>query len=303
MQISFQDGRDGGDMEQDAIEAAIASGELSGDDWVWDDNTSNWAPLRDIFPQFFPSFPEGLQQEVQSDGPEGGAKTQESDGVVADDPVALFCADGQNVKFVRSIMESLNNVLEADESVLYIATQRKPFPDLTPEALALTSFRIMIYEKGHFKTLYDEFPLTSLLQPRHRSGWFFGHISFNAGAGELYGVRFIPKLQARKFFSLLEQQIHQLRARQPGGFAKAAAKTVSPIIQGTAKPASSIHPVIQPTGRVAAAAKPISPQVSDIGQRGVAQLHRLETLKKMLDDELLTEEDYAAKKQAILEEL
>ena len=271
----YKDDREWPPTSREDVIEKINAGELQADDWVWDENTGTWAPLCELFPEPFPTG--GLA--VKDSSSPGDSGTNEED---ANQDEHLFLGDNQKRSLVRMVLKTMDTIIEPEEELLYVATQRKPIPDLTPEALALSNQRIFVFEKGHFKTLYDDFPLGSILNPKIKTGFFFSHIHFNAGAGELYGVRFIPKAQAKKFFNLLEAEIHEIRAKR--------------------KPQQNHLPVQQPSKNIT----PPSPQVSvppDIEEHDHAVLHRLETLKQMLEEELITPEDYQIKKQNLLEQL
>jgi len=279
-------------VSPEEIQQQVESGELTANDWVWDDQTETWAPLCELFPQWFPSSSLSTcgEYSFESTGmaSETVATTETTEPVETTqlpEPALdekLFLGDGQKKKMVRMILETMQQAAEPDEELLYIATQRKPIPDLTPEALALTNQRIFIFEKGHFKSQYDDFLLKSVLTPKIKTGLFFSHITFSAGAGEVHGVRFLPKIQGKKCFQLFESRIHEIRASRKTGK------------QTTPQPTT-------PTPVEAAKSPPgIPPELQEHEQ---AILHRLETLKQMLEEDLITQDDFEVKKKNLIAQL
>lgn len=270
--------KDGQEWEPITLEEAqlqVELGELRADDWVWDDQTETWAPLCELFPQFFTSSSDSTSGEHSLD----------STGIEKPKPFQdekLFLGDGQKKKLVRMILKTMGKIAEPDEELLYIATQRKPIPDLTPEALALSNQRIFIFEKGHFKCQYDDFLLNSVLIPKLRTGLFFSHITFSVGAGEVHGVCFLPKIQARKIFQLMDSRMNEIRAGH-----NSMSKTTFQSVATT--PVEDLTPPVS-----------VPPELREHEQ---AILHRLETLKQMLENDLITQDDFEVKKRNLIDQL
>ncbi|MEM6883408.1 MAG: PH domain-containing protein [Verrucomicrobiota bacterium] len=279
-------------MAREKVESMIRTKELVRDDWVWDEITESWVPIQELFPENFPVFHASNADEKELDEAE-----QPTVAVPPADPMAMerFVQLGQRKKIVEIILKMIPELLEPGERLLQIATQRKPMPDFAPEAFALTSQRLFIFEKGHFKTLYDEIPLLTILQPVIKKGIFFSHISMSAGAGVPYGIRFIPKQQGIAFFERLEQELNRVREAQRNAIGansrKAEGIEVTPLI---------------PAEHNTENGKPVAPQKTNStepsGQEDEHKaLHHLEDLKIMLDKGLITEKDYDIKKQKILD--
>jgi hypothetical protein len=276
-------------MDQTSIEAMIAEGSLTRNDWVWDENTESWVPISEIFPESFPTFGAALPDDMnEADLPTEAIPP--SDRLIPD----RFTKEGQRFKIVKVVVEMLDELLEPGERLLQLATQRKPMPDFSPEALALTNQRIFVFEKGHFKTVYEEFTLSNILHPVHKKGIFFGDIAFNAGAGEQYGVKFIPKQQSIKFFDLMDAEIHRVREEKRAALSAGAGSS------STA--AASVQPV-----QTVKTSTP-SPVQSNMkrslsADEKEAKHNQLEELKQMADQGLISQNDFKIKKKAILKEL
>ncbi len=266
-------------LEREEIEAMITEGELNRDDWVWDEITAAWVPLHELFPENFPSFGAAISENIDD-------SDQPTAAVPPADPLSIqrFTKDGQRPKIVSVILKTIGELMEPDEKLLEVVTQRKPMPDFSPEAMALTNERLFIFEKGHFKTIFDEIPLGGILHPVLHKGLFYTHIHMNAGAGIPYGVKFIPKKQGLVFYKRLETEIARVREAHRNAMGVTRAST---------------GPVVSPLTR--ANHTPHNPQATpDPEPDEHIALHHLEDLKQMLDEGLITEQDYEIKKQIIL---
>ena len=291
MYLINHDGEELEPMSREQVQSLLESQELSREDWVWDELTEAWAPIHELLPEFFPTFGAPILEDLND-----GEKPTEAIPPV--DPMSIehFIQQGQRKNIVKAIIEMLRELLEPGERLLQIATQRKPMPDLAPEAFALTNERMFVFTKGHFRTTYEEMPILTILHPEMHKGLFFSHISFNAGAGIPYGIKFIPKKQGTVFFERLEGELHRVREAHRHAIGneehKAEGIAITPLTPASQLPTENHPPETEADTQVAAV---------HTEEDEHKALHHLEDLKTMLDEGLITEEDYERKKQAILE--
>ncbi|MEM6820392.1 MAG: hypothetical protein AAF558_00425 [Verrucomicrobiota bacterium] len=264
-------------LDADTVEQYISAERLQPTDWVWDDITESWVPLSDLFPEHFPTFPENQPTELINRPKEPPKKKRKQ---VPHEP---YCTNGQRKTLVQSVLKALSEILEPSEPILYVATQRKPIPDPKPEAVALTVDHIYLFSKSFFQTRCEPFPLQTILTPKLDTGLFFSHFSFGANAGDYYGIRFLPKVQGREFYNRFMDRLDGIRQAQ-----KSQLPADAPTVVTTVKPRS----------------QPLPKEASKPNLANKAAQHRqLESLKQMLDDGLISSDDYSLKKQAIENQL
>jgi|GEM_PF-1339727 len=277
-------------MAREQVESMIEAKQLTREDWAWDEITEAWVSISELFPEQFPSF----GAAVPDDADDGEKPTV---AIPPIDPLAIerFIQQGQRQSIVKAILKMIEELLEPGERLLQVATQRKPMPDFAPEAFALTSERLLIFEKGHFKTVYDELPLLTILRPEIKKGLFFTHISMSTGSGVPYGIKFIPKKQGISFFKRFEDELHRVREAHRNAIGantqKAEGVKIKPLV-----PAGQVTSVEEST--------PDSETPSHTASHEEDEhkaLHHLEDLKIMLDKGLINEKDYEIKKQMLLE--
>ncbi|MEM1157271.1 MAG: hypothetical protein AAF649_06170 [Verrucomicrobiota bacterium] len=273
-------------MTREQVDSMIAAGDLLKDDWVWDEITENWVPLQELFPEYFPSFAATTSKPLD-------ISEEPTEAIPPAAPLAIesFLRQGQRKGIVKAVLKKMDGILEPGERLLHIATQRKPMPDFAPEAFALTSSRLFVFVKGHFKTVYDELPLPTILRPEIKRGWFFTHISMSAGAGIPYGVKFIPKKQGIAFFGQLQNELQRVREAQRNALG---------VNHYTNDGIDTTPLVTARDGATARQENPDSPPQPEAQEDAHKALHHLEDLKIMLDKGLITQQDYDLKKQKIL---
>jgi len=254
------------------LEEAVVRRELSATDSIWCEDAQEYIPLTEWMPHLF--------SDQSTDFTQSGLPA---------DLVSAFCSEGQKEKMVQLVLETFKAVAAEGEQMVYIATQRKPLPDIAPEAIALSSQRLFLFEKGHFKSSYEAFELASLLAPKIKTGMFFGHIHFSAGSGESHGIRFIPKKQAARLFGMLKNYLEAIRSNR--------AHSSHGLTSGDVESASTSAGVQEATTPAIA----FDEQTVEIHDHAIH--HRLETLKQMLEEGLIDPEDYEKKKRVLLEQL
>ena len=196
-------------------------------------------------------------------------------------PIKKFLNEDQDPKSIEKIVGKLRSLLMSGEIIEYIAVQKKPAVNISPDAIALTTRRVifcrfknlglsMELEDYVWKDVYDCHMKESIL------GAEFSVKTIN---GQVSKVDYLPKAQARRLYTVAQEQEEkqrEFRRQQDLEEKRAAAGNVNVT---TAQP-QSVYP--QP------AEDPVA---------------SLEKLKALLDRGLIEQSEYDAKKSEILARL
>jgi len=196
-------------------------------------------------------------------------------------PIRNFLNEDQDPKAIEKIVGKLGSLLMSGEIIEYIAVQRKPAVNLSPDAVALTTKRIIFCR---FKNLGLSMELEDYIwkdvDDCHMKESILGaEFTVKTVAGQTSKIDYLPKAQARRLYTVAQEQEEkqrEFRRQQDLEEKRAAAGNVNVT---TAQP----HPIhSQP---------PEDPVAS------------LEKLKALLEKGLIEQSEYDAKKAEILSRL
>jgi len=196
-----------------------------------------------------------------------------------------FLNENQDPRAVEKIAEKLNGILMSGEEVTYIAVQKKPAINLSPDCVALTNKRIIFFRPKHlgFSTEFQDY-LWRDIKDCHLKEDFLGAVfSVTTSSGIVNSIDYLPKAQARKVYTFAQEQEEvqrEFRRQQEMEEKRAGAGHV--VLNATPPPLSH-----QPLTTTA----PEDPLAS------------LQKLKSLLDHGLITQQEYDNKKAEILNRL
>ena len=193
--------------------------------------------------------------------------------------------EDQDPKAVEKIAGKLSGLLMNGEEVEYIAVQKKPAVNLSPDCVALTNRRIIFFRP---RTLglsmeFQDYVWKDIYDCHMKEGILGAEFSLRTVKGHISKIDYLPKNQARKLYSLSQEQEEKQREyrRQIDLEDKRAA--AGNISVTTAAPPQSVM-------------TPPSSQADD-------PLASLQKLKAFLDNNLIDQSEFDAKKAEILSRL
>lgn len=193
--------------------------------------------------------------------------------------ISKFLSEEQDPAQVQQVFGKVKQILTTGEEILYIAVQ-KPLMNLSPDSVILTNKRFIVYRPGLFGQVnFEDYIWRFLHDAKLSEGMITSTLSFQTPKGFL-SIGNLPKAQARKLYSfsqeMEEKSLEERRTRQMEEMRAGAGGVV---IQGGI-PTQTYQ-------------TPPPPQQED-------PMQKLKKLKDMLDAELITQEEYDAKKTSIL---
>ena len=186
----------------------------------------------------------------------------------------------QDPAVVEKVHEKFSGILTTNEEVRYIAVQKKPVVNVSPDSVLLTNKRIVICKPrllGGFE--FEDYIWRDVGSVHLKEGLMGSTLSVKTVANKQIVVDYLPKAQARKTYSIaqeMEERVREERRQHDLEAKRAAAGGV--VVQAPLQ--HSPVPVVAPV-------KEDPMQV-------------LSKLKNLLDAGLITQAEYDNKKSEVL---
>lgn len=186
-----------------------------------------------------------------------------------------FTNENQDPIAVEKLAKKLNDLMTPGEELEYIAVQKKPAVNISPDGVAITNKRLifcrqknlglsMDFEDFFWKNVFSCSMKESLLGAE-----FFAKTVDNRD----FSIDYLPKAQARKLYAIANE--YKENARQEP-------QTVSTKIESTPAPEPTIAPVVEEQDKIA---------------------ETLQKLKKLYENGLITQQEFENKKNEIINSL
>ncbi len=208
--------------------------------------------------------------------------------------IEQFLKDQQEPKAVEKVYSRLNDLLNAGEEIIYIAVQKKPLVNITPDCVAITNKRIFFFTAANLglSIKFLDFVWKDVVEVKIKEELLGAVFSIKTLNGAETSVDFLPKVQARKLYQYGQEreQTEREERRQRDMEEKRAA---SGSIHADLPRFTSTHNQPEPV----AAPKPAEEVKPD------ELTSKLKKLKMLFDNGLITQEEYNQKKLELLSEL
>jgi hypothetical protein len=194
-----------------------------------------------------------------------------------------YLNEEQDPKSVEKIVEKVDDLLTNGETLEYIAVQNKPAINISPDSIVLTNRRIIFFRSKSFGLITDfQDYLWKDVAESHISEAILGStFKMTAVSGFIETIDYIPKSQARKLYQYAqakEEEMIEFRRQKELEDKRATSGGITVNTQ----PEQKEEP------------KQNTPKPSE------DPMETLMKLKAYLDNDLISAEDYEAKKKEIL---
>ena len=194
---------------------------------------------------------------------------------------AKLLNENQDPKAVEKLMGKITGLLTADEEVQYIAVQKKPVLNTSPDCVALTNKRVIFCRPKNFglSMEFKDHQWKDVVDIHIKENMLGADFSIKTAKGS-DTMDYLPKDQARKLYQFGQGKEEEARdyRRQRDLEDKRAAAGGGIVVNAGAAPAAPVA---------------ASPAADD-------PMAKLKKLKMMLDNELLTQAEYDERRNAIL---
>lgn len=202
-----------------------------------------------------------------------------------------FLSDEQDPKAVEKVLGKLNDLLASGEELIYLAVQKKPAVNLLPDCIAVSNRRIFYCTPGNlgFTMNFKDISWKSIKEVSFKEEIFGSKFICVPLHGENIVTEYIPKVQARKLYQAAYGQLEEFRAQQRLADLEERRSSTSPVTVNTVP--------VEPEQEERTAFIPPTPVQEPEDETTV----RLRKLKTLYDKQLITLDEYEAKKAAILD--
>jgi hypothetical protein len=226
-----------------------------------------------------------------------------------------FLLDEQDPKAIDKVLGKLTDMLSSNEELLYIAVQKKPAVNLLPDCIAVTNKRIFYCEPGNLGITmnFKDISWKSIHEVAFKEELFGAKFTCTPVQGVPLVTDFIPKVQARKLYQVASEQLElykeqQLLATRETPGIKEAVK--APLFQDTEGfeeavivdnaelPETTASTQMEMQQERSTEVLQTPAQVAEPEDETTLKLRKLKTL---YDKQLITLEEYEAKKASILD--
>lgn len=205
-----------------------------------------------------------------------------------------FLIDEQDPKAVEKILGKLNDMLTPGEEVLYLAVQKKPAVTLVPDTIAVTSKRLFFCIPGNLglTTNFEIYSWKDIKEVSFKEEFFGARFTAVPLSGENFTVDYIPKVQARKLYQFSNQQIDKLKAelKQEQYLKEQQQRREQMEKEAAAQVEVAQTAIPEPA---ALAPEPVETFEDEMTMK-------LKKLKVLFEKQLISQEEYEAKKSDIL---
>lgn len=208
-----------------------------------------------------------------------------------------FLSDEQDPKAVEKVLGKLNDMLTANEELIYMAVQKKPAVNLLPDCIAVSNKRIFYCEPGNFGITmnFKDISWKSVKEVSFKEEIFGSKFICVPLHGENIITEYIPKVQARKLYQAAYEQLEDFKEQQRQAELEERRSSASPVTVNTV----AAEPIEEPVAFFSAPPAPVVPVEEPEDETTL----KLRKLKSLYDKHLITQEEYEAKKADILDSL
>lgn len=191
----------------------------------------------------------------------------------------VFIVDGQDEAVVEKLAKRARELSTSTEEIRYIAAQKKPVVNLFPDGIVLTTRRVMILRPKMLGRLeMTDFIWRDLKSVSIAENLMGSTITFLTTSGVKTSLDYIPKPQARQCYRIAQEEEERVVEERRNRSMEESRAGATNITLATA----------------------VSPPAAPAAASANDPMAKLQQLKSMADAGLITPEEFAEKKSAIL---
>lgn len=193
--------------------------------------------------------------------------------------ISKYINDNQDEKDIEKILDKLNGILMSGEDLIYIAVQKKPAINISPDYVAITDKRIIFCRPKNLglSMEFQDFIWRDLKDCNLKENMLGATITVKTIHNLTSEIDYLPKTQARKIYSYCQEQEE---------------------IQNEIRRQREIEVIKASAGRINLGSEQEKPTEEKPIQEDPVET--LSKLKKLMDNFLITRDEYETKKQEVL---
>lgn len=188
--LIYKDDQQMGPFDMETVQHAIREGQVTVEDFAWQEGCADWVPLRTLLPEP-PAVPPPMPDDTEDRGAIKG-----------------LASDDQDAGVVEKVVLEAKGLLVPGEKIQYVGMQKKPMRTMAPDAVLLTDKRLMIVRTKSMDIEQHEWSEVSNVQVSEQL--LTATITCTISGGRSVAVNSVPKKQARK----IEACAQEIEAKQ-----------------------------------------------------------------------------------------
>ena len=212
-----------------------------------------------------------------------------------------FLFDEQDPRAVEKVLGKLTDMLSSNEELLYLAVQKRPAVNLLPDCIAVSNKRIFYCQPANFGITmnFKDISWKSIKEVSFKEELFGSKFICVPQHGENIVTEYIPKVQARKLYQAANEQLENYKEQQNQQIQEERKLAEIPATEPVFNNNLEIEEAqIVDVPEVSAPVTPVQAPVEEPEDETTLKLRKL---KLLYDKQLITQEEYEAKKATILD--
>jgi hypothetical protein len=219
--------------------------------------------------------------------------------------------EDQDPKAIEKITSKLDNLLMSNETIGYIAVQKKPAVTIFPDSVVVTNKRIILCKPKNLGLSMEfiDYDWDDIAASFVKEGILGADFTFSTTSDLSHTVDYLPKNQARKLYTYAKEQLDLLKnplaSTAPFEEPKPIIENVEEVATEEVTNYAEIIPVAQSGYRdekqFPDESKSKVDNVSELSQDELFE--KLQNYKKLLDNGLILQGEYDALKKEILSKM
>jgi len=120
--------------------------------------------------------------------------------------------ENQDPALAEKIYSNVKDILTSNEKIEYVAVQKKFVVNPSPDAVVLTNRRFIIYRPKIFgRVSFEDYIWRHLSNAHIEEGVLGATLKFQVANGRSLSVGFLPKVQARRLYSIAQEKEEAVR--------------------------------------------------------------------------------------------
>lgn len=211
----------------------------------------------------------------------------------------MILNEEQDPAMVEQVKEKISQILTRGEEMQYIAVQKKPGVNLAPDCVVLTSKRFIIYRPRMFGRVdFEDYIWRDLHDARLKEGMLGATFMVTSTNGHQLAIDSLPKAQARRLYQFAQEMEEYVRdERRWREMEERRAGAAGIYMQGNPPPSVPGQALHAPPSQ---ATQPLASSTPTAQAPQDNPVEKLKQLKQLLDEGLIPQEMYDAKRDEIL---
>lgn len=195
--------------------------------------------------------------------------------------IKQFLNENQDPKAIEKILSKVSDLLTKGEEVEYVAVQKKPAVNFSPDCIALTNKRVIFCHPKTFGLTMEfrDFLWKEILDCHMKEGLLGASFTVKTVKGGFVSLDYLPKAQARKLYRYAQEREEEMSEyRRERDLESARAAAGGGIYVNSGQPAA-------------------------VERKDDDPMESLKKLKGLLENNLISQNEYDRKKEDILAKL